>query len=102
MNEREIKKHGEKIVKRVMKHWRTCDEIGKREFEEGLDIIIKHISQQTKTPIEAVAQQTHPLIDEFIRDYTHVPDELKGHEAMISMLYFKYMQKLGFLEREKS
>ena len=102
MNERTLKRNGEKVVKRVMKHWEKNDKIGKREFEEGLDIIIENISKQTKIPLEAVAQYTHPLIDEFIRDYKNVPDELKGHEAMISMLYFKYMEKLGFLGGKRS
>lgn len=100
MNEHAIKKHGEKVVKKVMRYWRKFDTIGKTQFEHGLDIIIESISKQTQTPIEVLAQHTHPIIDEFIQEYKNVPDNLKGYETMISMLYFKYMQKLGFLENK--
>jgi hypothetical protein len=97
MNARVLKKNGEKIVKRVMKHWRKFDQIGKKEFEEGLDIIIENISKQTRTPIEMVAQHTHQIIKEFGDEYQNVPDDIKGYEAIISLFYFKYMQKLGLM-----
>jgi len=98
MKERVIKEKGEKIIKKVMRHWSKFDKIEKKEFEEGLGIIIENISMYTNTPVEVVAQHTHQIIEEFSHDYKKVPDQMKGYEAMISMLYFKYMIKLGFLK----
>ncbi len=97
MKEIALKKHGENVVKKVMRHWRKFDSINKKQFEEGLDIIISYISKYTNIPIEEVGQHTHQIIEEFGVEYKKVPDEMKGYEAIISMLYAKYMQKLGML-----
>ena len=98
MNETVLKKHGEKVVKKVMRRWRNIDSMTKKQFEEGLGIIISHISKHTKIPLEEVGQHTHQVIEEFGVEYEKVPDEMKGYEAIISLLYAKYMQKLGMLE----
>ncbi len=97
MNDEELKNLGEKIFTKVMKHWSKFDTIGKKQLEEGLDIIVKNISKNTKTPIEVVAQHTHSIIENFPNEYQQVPDDMKGYEAMIAMLYSEYMKELGFL-----
>lgn len=98
MHETVLEKQAEKVVKKVMRRWRKIDStMTKTQFEEGLDIIIRHISKHTKIPLEEVGQHTHQVIEEFGVEYKKVPDEMKGYEAIISMLYAKYMQKLGML-----
>jgi hypothetical protein len=69
-----------------MKHWDQYDKIGKKEFEEGLNIIIENISEITGISVDTVAQHTHSIIEEFAEDYKKVPDELKGYETMITVL----------------
>ena len=98
MNEKTIWKNSKKVIKQVMKHWNQYDKVGKKEFEEGLGIIIENISEITGYPIEKVAQHTHHIIDEFNVEYKKLPDEVKGYEAIIAMLYIKYMMVLGVLK----
>ena len=102
MNDKELRDLGDKTYKQVMKHWGKFDRVGKKQFEEGLDIIVRNISKNTKTPIEVVAQHTHSILEEFPNEYQQVPDDMKGYEAMISMLYAQYMKKLGFLGNKPS
>lgn len=83
-----------------MRYWRKFDNIGKREFEKGIDLIIENVAEQTCIPPETVAQYTHQIIDEFGVEYKKVPDDMKGYEAIISMIYLKYMQKLDMLQHD--
>ncbi len=98
MRDRELRRLGEKTVNKVMKHWGKFDRIDKKQFEEGVDIIIRTISKNTNTAIPVIAQHTHSVIEEFTQEYPQVPDNIKSHEAIIMMLYLKYMEKLGLVE----
>jgi len=97
MNEKEIRKLGEKIVKKVMKRWYKIDKVEKRDFEQALDIIITNISKKLNLPIEIVAQNTDAVIEEFGKDYEKLPDAMKGYEAIVLTVYLTYMKKLGLL-----
>jgi hypothetical protein len=97
MRTRKIIKHSEKVVEAVLKHWSQFDAISKERFEEGLGIILDQIEKKTKIPRKEIEQHTHQVIEEFSTDYPSLPEELKGHKAIVSMIYMKHMQKLNKL-----
>jgi hypothetical protein len=97
MRKRKLIKHSEQVIKDVVKHWSKFDSISKECFEEGLDIIIAQIEKKTKIPYKEIEQHTHQVIKEFSTDYQTLPDEIRGGATIISMIYMKYMQKIGQL-----
>ena len=97
MELREIKKLGKKIVRRVLKKWNKYDAIGREEFNGGLYVLIRSISQETNVPIDVISGHTDKVVEEFAEGYKKLPDSAKGHETLIMFLYLAYMKKLGIL-----
>lgn len=97
MRKRKIIKHSEQVVKAVTKHWSKFDSISKERFEEGLGIILDQIAKKTNIPRKDIEPHTHQVIQEFSTDYPLLPDEIKGEATIVSLLYMKYMQKIGQL-----
>ena len=97
MKSREINRLCEKVVRKVMKYWGKHDHTQRQHFSAGLDIIAIQIAKHCKIPVDEVGQHTSAVVNAFPNEYQKLPSDMKGPEAMVSMIYSLYMKHLGRL-----
>ena len=96
MKEREYRRLGEKILRKVLKYWQKHDPKVRHNFDAGLLIIIKQVAKHCKLPPEAVGKHTSAVIGDFIAEYKEkTPPDLRGVGTMVPLLYFLYLKHLG-------
>ena len=97
MNERQIRRDTEKVVRKVFRIVQKQDTIGKQEFEAVNRKVIEYVSKHTGIAMEEVVAKMNVVIKDLPQEYGQLDPTLKSWETLIAYLYTKYLKELGML-----
>jgi hypothetical protein len=97
MDERQMKRDTERVIREVLKLVEKQDAVGKQEFEAVNRKIMEFVSQNAGVSMDQVIQKMRVVIQALPKEYGSLDENKKSWEALIAYLYMKYLKELGDL-----
>jgi hypothetical protein len=95
MNEEDLKREIDHVVRRVLRLVHKHTSIGKKEFESIHAEILQCLHENTGTSKDAIVEKMHTVLEAFSIKYGRLSEEQRSWEALIEYLYVKYLKELG-------
>ena len=100
MNEDNLEREINQVIKRVLPLVHKHTNIGKKEFEDIHAEILQCLHENTGIGVSAIAEKMHTVLEALPSEYGRLPEEQKSWEVLIGYLYVKYLKELDRMGRE--
>lgn len=96
VEERQLRRDTDKVVRKVMRLVEKQPAIGKAEFEAINLKVMQYVHKATGISPGEISAKMPKVIQDMPNEYGRLEEGLKGWEALIAYLYLKYLTELGF------
>ena len=95
MNEDNLGREIDQVIKRVLPLVHKHTSIGKKEFEDIHAEILQCLHENTGIDMNTISEKMHTVLEALPTEYGRLPEEQRSWEVLIGYLYVKYLKELG-------
>jgi len=97
MNEKNLEREIDQVVKRVLRLACKHSNINKKEFEGIHSEILQCLHENTGINMDTIVEKMDTVLNALSNEYGRLPEEQRYWEALIAYLYVRYLKELGRL-----
>lgn len=95
MDQGNLQRETEQVVKRVLPVIREYSTFGKKEFESIHGEILRCLHENTGISTDTIVEKMDTVLKAMPNEYGRLPEGQRSWEALIGYLYVRYLKELG-------